>query len=162
VPVEVVRLEVEQHRHVQGELVTSSRWNDDTSQTTHSAESIEESGVPMFPATATSFPAARKIAPSSSTVVDLPFVPVTPTNRLPPGASSRHPSSSSDHTGIPRRRASSASGRSPGTPGDLTTNSTPSSSERSSSFPSDRSTLRTSSPRSSRAAAAASPERAKP
>ena len=39
----------------------------------------------MFPATATSRPAARKIAPSSSVVVVFPFVPVTPTNRVPAG-----------------------------------------------------------------------------
>ena len=37
------------------------------------------------------------------------------------------PSSTSDHTGIPRSRASSTSGCSPGTPGDFTSSSTPSS-----------------------------------
>ena len=41
----------------------------------------------MLPATATSRPAASKIAPSSAVVVDLPFVPVTPTNFVPVGAS---------------------------------------------------------------------------
>ena len=42
--------------------------------------------MPTLPATATSRPACRKIAPSSSAVVVLPFVPVTPTN-LAPGSS---------------------------------------------------------------------------
>ena len=65
----------------------------------------------MFPATATSRPAARKIAPSSAVVVVFPFVPVTPTKRVPAG-SSRKPSSTSDQTGTPRSRAAATSGRS--------------------------------------------------
>ena len=35
-------------------------------------------GLPTFPATTTSRPAARRIAPRSSLVVVFPFVPVTP------------------------------------------------------------------------------------
>ena len=40
------------------------------------------SARPTFPATSTSRPAARKIAPSSSVVVVFPFVPVTPIERI--------------------------------------------------------------------------------
>ena len=115
VPVEVVRLEVEQHRDLAGELCTSSSWNDDSSQTTQSARTIDVTGVPTLPATATSRPAARKIAPSNSVVVVLPFVPVTPTNRA--SGSSLYPNSTSDQTAMPRRRASRTSAASPGTPG---------------------------------------------
>ena len=57
----------------------------------------------MFPATAASRPSARSIAPSSSLVVDFPFVPVTATKRVPMGASNRQPSSISDQTGMPAR-----------------------------------------------------------
>ncbi len=105
---------------------TSSSWNEETSQQTQSAAVIELSGVPMLPATATSRPASRKIAPRSSLVVDLPFVPVTASRRVPAPASRLQPSSSSDQTGIPRARACATSGSSPGTPGDLTSSSTPS------------------------------------
>ncbi len=35
--------------------------------------------MPTFPATATGSPASRQMAPRSSTVVVLPFVPVTAT-----------------------------------------------------------------------------------
>ena len=88
VAVEVVRLEVEQHGDVAGELVhvlelEARELADDPVR----ARARDESGVPTLPATATSRPAARKIAPSSSVVVVLPFVPVTPTNRA--SASSR-------------------------------------------------------------------------
>ncbi len=83
----------------------------------------------MLPATTTSRPAARKTAPSSSHVVDFPFVPVTPTKRVPVGASRRQPSSSSDQTGTPAVRAARTSGAPAGTPGLFTTSSTPSSSE---------------------------------
>ena len=58
--------------------------------------------MPTFPATATGSSAARQIAPSSSAVVVLPFVPVTATKR--PGRS-RQASSSSPSTGSPRSRA---------------------------------------------------------
>ena len=94
VPVEVIRLQVQPDRHLTAELMNVLELERRYSQATHSAERIEVSGVPMFPATATSRPAARKIAPSSSHVVDFPFVPVTPTKRVPVGASRLHPSSS--------------------------------------------------------------------
>ncbi len=139
---------------------TSSSWKDDSSQITQSACSTAVSGAPTFPATATSRPAARNIAPISSVVVVLPFVPVTPTS----GRSgwSRQPSSTSDQTGMPRARAAATSGRSPGTPGLFTRTSIPSRSESSSSFPSERSTRTTSSPRRTSASAAAAPDRASP
>ena len=70
-------------------------------------------------------PAERKTAPSSSVVVVLPFVPVTP--RIGFGRS-RAPSSISLHTGTERARALSTSSVSPGTPGLFTTRSIPCSS----------------------------------
>ena len=81
--------------------------------------------MPTLPATATGTPAARQIAPSSSTVVVLPLVPVTATNGL---GSSRHASSSSPVTSMPRSRAAATTGASRGTPGLLTTVPTRSSS----------------------------------
>ena len=104
VAVEVVGLQVEQNGDVAGEARARPRAETRTARRRPSpprAPSV--SGVPTFPATATSRPAARKIAPSSSVVVVLPFVPVTPTNFEP--GSSRNPSSTSDHTGMPRSRA---------------------------------------------------------
>ena len=71
------------------------------------------------------------MTPSSSLVVVLPFVPVTPTIGF---GSRREPSSTSLQTGIPRSRAAATSGASPGTPGLLITVST-ASSNRSSSVP---------------------------
>ena len=129
--------------------------------TTHSDWPTDERGVPTFPATSTSRPAARKIAPSSSTVVVFPFVPVTPITRVP-SPSCRQPISTSDHTGTPHSRAASTSGASPGTPGLLTRRSTPSRRSRSYSFPSSASTSTAWSPRSASRSATAAPERARP
>ena len=84
VPVEVVRLEVEQHGDVARELVhVLELERRQLADHPVGADLIDVSGVPTFPATATSRPAARKIAPRSSVVVVLPFVPVTPTMRAP-------------------------------------------------------------------------------
>src|SRR5918999_2088864 len=137
---------------------TSSSWKLDTSLTISSpggtASTSPVSGRPTFPATG-----APSIAPSSSLVVVLPFVPVTATSGL---SSSRKPSSSSLQTGTPRALASRTSAFSAGTPGLLTSRPTPSRSETSPSFPSVRSAPMTSTPRRSSAAAAARPERASP
>ncbi len=58
----------------------SSSWKDESSQTTSSpgSASIPVSARPTFPAVG-----APRIAPSSSVVVVLPFVPVTPTRSTP-------------------------------------------------------------------------------
>src|SRR3954447_20683529 len=96
--------------------------------------------------------------PMSSTVVVLPFVPVTATNSF---GMSRHANSTSPRTGMPRARASAITGASAGTPGDLTTARACSSSAR----PSDPSLLSWPSARSPRApstCSTASPERARP
>ncbi len=109
----------------------SSAWKLDTSHTIVAAGSTSptsaDSGVPTLPATATGSPAARQIAPSSSTVVVLPLVPVTATKRL---GSSRQASSSSPTTGTPSSRARAITGASFGTPGLLTTHAARSSSSR--------------------------------
>ena len=112
VPVEVVRRQVEQDRRCAGRKVsTSSSWKLESSHTIQapspSAPSSPVSGRPTFPATATSLPAARKMSPSSSLVVVLPFVPVTPRIGL---ARSRKPSSTSLQTVTPRSRAAAAKG----------------------------------------------------
>ena len=64
----------------------SSAWKLETSQTITASGSTsptsEDSGVPTFPATATGTPASVCTAPSSSTVVVLPLVPVTARKRL--------------------------------------------------------------------------------
>ena len=90
----------------------SSAWKLDTSQTIVVASSTsptsDDSGVPTFPASATGRSASRQIAPSSSVVVVLPFVPVTATKRF---GSSRQASSSSPSTGSPRSRAADDHGR---------------------------------------------------
>ena len=90
----------------------SSAWKLDTSQTmvvaSSSCPTSDASGVPTFPASATGSPASRQIAPSSSVVVVLPFVPVTATKRF---GSSRQASSSSPSTGMPRSRAAAIDGR---------------------------------------------------
>ena len=82
--------------------VESSSWKLDASQTTVAAGSMaparELTGVPTLPATATGTPAARCIAPISSTVVVFPLVPVTAMNSF---GTSRHPSSSSPMTSSP-------------------------------------------------------------
>src|SRR4051794_13431369 len=107
--------------------------------------------------------------PSSSTVVVLPFVPVTATNSL---GSSRQPSSTSPSTGTPRARAAATTAASRGTPGDFTTAracgryASPSV-PRWASMPSGTSGLppstpTTRSPRASSARAAAIPDRASP
>ena len=100
----------------------SSAWKLDTSQTivasASTAPTSADSGVPTLPATATGSPAARQIAPSSSTVVVLPLVPVTATKRL---GSRRQASSSSPTTGRPSSRARAITGASLGTPGLFTT-----------------------------------------
>ena len=110
VAVEVIGLEVEQHRDRRRRTgATSSSWNDESSQTTQSASRTERERHADVPGDRRRrAPAARKIAPSSAVVVVLPFVPVTPTNREP--GSSRKPSSTSDHTGTPRSRAATSSG----------------------------------------------------
>ncbi len=58
----------------------SSSWKLESSQTIHvsAGASTALSARPTLPATATSRPAARNIAPSHSVVVVFPFVPVTP------------------------------------------------------------------------------------
>src|SRR5205814_2105351 len=71
------------------------------------APTSSDTAVPTLPATAAGAPAARCIAPRSSTVVVFPFVPVTATNSF---GSSRHASSSSPVTGMSRRRASATAG----------------------------------------------------
>ena len=75
----------------------SSSWKLDASTTTHepgsTAPSSSESATPTLPATG-----APSIAPSSSLVVVLPFVPVTATSGF---SRMREPSSSSLQTGIP-------------------------------------------------------------
>ena len=103
--------------------IVSSSWKLDASHTTvaagSSAPASELTGVPTLPATATGGPAARCMAPISSTVVVLPFVPVTAMNSF---GTSRQPSSSSPTTSMPAlARASPTTGASHGTPGLLTT-----------------------------------------
>ncbi len=109
--------------------IESSAWKLDTSHTTVASASrvptSVASGVPTFPATATGRPASRQIAPSSSAVVVLPFVPVTATKRC---GRSRQASSSSPITGRPRSLAATITGASFGTPGLFTTQATRSSS----------------------------------
>ena len=109
----------------------SSAWKLDTSHTTvassGSSPTSEASGVPTLPATATAIPASRQIAPSSSTVVVLPLVPVTATKRL---GRSRQASSSSPITGTPRSRAAATTGACEGTPGLFTTSAARSSRSR--------------------------------
>ena len=74
----------------------SSAWKLETSHTITvsglTAPTSEDSGVPTFPATAAGTPASRCTAPSSSTVVVFPLVPVTARKGL---GSSRQASSSS-------------------------------------------------------------------
>ena len=86
--------------------IVSSSWKLDASHTTVAAGSSEPAseltGVPTLPATATGDPAARCIAPISSTVVVFPFVPVTAMNSF---GTSRHPSSSSPMTSMSLARA---------------------------------------------------------
>ena len=68
-------------------VCTSSSWKLESSQTTQAWGSIPSAASvrarPTLPATSTGRPAARMIAPSSSVVVVLPFVPVTPISGLP-------------------------------------------------------------------------------
>ena len=82
----------------------SSSWNEDASQTiTAPGSSVpgrDASGVPTLPATTTGSPAVRWTWPISSTVVVLPFEPVSATNSC---SSSRQPSSSSPITRRPAR-----------------------------------------------------------
>src|SRR5438132_3137354 len=156
----------------------SSSWKLDSSHTTQASEasvpSNPVSGRPTFPATATGSPAARNTAPSSSLVVVLPFVPVTPSSGF---RNRRKPSSTSLQIGTRRARAAAGSGESPGTPGLLTSRSTSSSNcsssvprwtstPASSSLPASRSGPRATptvgTPRRASASAAASPDRASP
>ena len=65
-------------------------------------------------------PAASRIRPVSSVVVDLPFVPVIAITRP---RSQRDASSTSPITGTPRARAAATTGSSGGTPGLRTTRS---------------------------------------
>ena len=107
----------------------SSSWKLEASQTTVAPGSAlptrSASGRPTLPATSTGRPAARQMAPSSSTVVVLPLVPVTATNGWP--SSSRQASSSSPVTSMPRSSAAATTGADRGTPGLLTTVATRSS-----------------------------------
>src|SRR3984893_16358783 len=156
----------------------SSSWNEEHSHTTVASpptwSTSEHAAVPTLPATATGRPASRWMCPISSTVVVLPFVPVTAMNSF---ASNRHPSSSSPSTGRARSCAAAITGALARTPGLLTTartrssSETPSSPSRSSTpaststpVPSGApaSTPITSSPLARSASAAAIPERARP
>ena len=100
----------------------SSSWKLEASQTTVAAGSIaparDASGVPTFPATSTGRPASRYMAPSNSTVVVFPLVPVTATNSL---GISRQASSSSPTISSPRSLALTITGACWGTPGLFTT-----------------------------------------
>ena len=83
VTVEMIRGEVEQHGDLERELVDVlelERRELADDPCVLEAGSSDVSGRPTFPPTATSRPAARKIAPRSSVVVVFPFVPVTPMN----------------------------------------------------------------------------------
>ena len=116
-------------------------------------------------------PAARWIAPISSTVVVLPLVPVTAISSL---GSRRQASSSSPITVIPRARAAAISGPRRGTPGLLTTQRPvergiarrdqldPGGRQLAPRAGRRRSTPITRSPRAASASAAAVPERASP
>ena len=157
----------------------SSSWNEDASHTIVTSCSTEPTSelaaVPTLPATATGKPASRWMCPISSTVVVLPFVPVTATNSF---GSIRHASSSSPSTGRPRSRAAAITGACAGTPGLLTTARTrseqrhallahmhaPPRHRSSTSAPAGEpaSTPITSSPAARSASAAAMPERARP
>ena len=122
VPVEVVGLEVEQHRDVAGERRRRPRAG-----TTRARRRPSRRRAPTSAACRRSRrprrrgPAARKIAPSSSVVVVLPFVPVTPTKlrarrQQPVAELDLRPHRDRRARARPRRAA-----RSPGTPGDFTT-----------------------------------------
>ena len=90
----------------------SSSWNDDASRHDRSL-AVERPGGERADRGADVArdrhrqPASRWMWPISSTVVVLPFVPVTATNSL---GSSRHASSSSPSTGSPRSRAAAITG----------------------------------------------------
>ena len=148
VAVEVVGLEVEQHRDVAGELVHVLELEATRARRRPSPPlRTDVSGVPTFPATATSRPAARKIAPSSSVVVVLPFVPVTPTKRVPgqqADSRARPPTTPGSRARAPPRRAAPRRGR----PATSRAARRRRAATRSSSLPSERSTSTTSSPRS--------------
>ncbi len=101
VPVEVVGLEVEQDgdaRTQRLDVLELERRElaHDPAPPARPTPTRDVSGRPTLPATSTGVPADRKTAPSSSVVVVLPFVPVTP--RIGFGRS-RAPSSISLHTG---------------------------------------------------------------
>ena len=89
----------------------SSSWKLESSHTTHASGSERPgsslSARPTLPATSTSRPCSRSIAPISSVVVVLPFVPVTPTIGF---GSIRAASSTSLHTGTPAARAAATGG----------------------------------------------------
>ena len=109
VTVEVVLLEVQQQRRRRGRTPAcprpgSSRPRRSRSRRAPPPPRAPTAACPRCRPPPPASPAARQIAPSSSTVVVLPFVPVTATKRL---GSSRHASSSSPSTGTPalaRRR----------------------------------------------------------
>src|SRR5262245_52240253 len=102
---------------------THSSWNDETSVTATSGGSAaaRTSGVPRLPPVKTRRPPAASARPTSVVVVLLPFVPVMP---ITGQSSSRNASSTSAHTGSPRRTASRRRGAPRGTPGLGTTRST--------------------------------------
>ena len=93
VAVEVVGLDVEQHRALRRERRRRPRAGSSSTRRSpwprgRPRRPALASGVPTLPATATGSPAARQIAPSSSTVVVLPFVPGHRDERVrqqPPG-----------------------------------------------------------------------------
>ena len=84
VAVEVVLREVQEDRRLGSKrdrvLELEARRLADDRRSPASSPASALTGVPTLPATATGSPAARCIAPSSSTVVVLPFVPVTAQN----------------------------------------------------------------------------------
>ena len=100
----------------------SSSWKLESSQAIHAFGSTRpasaDSGRPTFPATSHARPPERSIAPRSSVVVVLPFVPVTPAIGL---GSIRAASSTSLHTGTPAARAATTWSVCDGTPGLFTT-----------------------------------------
>ena len=94
VAVEVVGLDVEQHGDAQRRARRCPRAGSSTARrrprlSGRARPASSQSGRPTLPATSTLRPAARNIAPSSSVVVVLPLVPVTPTKRVGRAAGSQ-------------------------------------------------------------------------
>ena len=148
VPVEVVGLEVEQHRDVAGELVhvlelERRELADDPLRRARSSERRADVAGDRDVTSRGAEDRAEQLGRRRLAVR------AGDADEARPPGSSRKPSSTSDHTGIPRRAPRRRAAPRPGTPGRLDdAASTPSSSDRSSSLPSVRSTRTTSSPRS--------------